>query len=316
MTCFMVSQNSIEQESDEPVFVLGGRFGDIIQMLPCCGEIFRRTGKRPIMVSSTQYANVYDGVSYVQSFPMDLPWWEGLVRMAQIAQERFHGGVIIQWWNAPELAGKLIPEQAKGATILQCHGINHGVNLAEWPDYGTSMASRCGFARDEWRNLPLVFDKRDRGREAQLLYAVRGRDTKPILLINFNGHSSPFAAVPEVMREVNKLKGRFNIVDIGRLKATRIFDLLGLYDAALGLLTIDTATLHLAQASKIPYIAWTVDGWTSSVPKGNCVKEIKYSQAVPRVGEVVATLESWLNPAAPAPVMATGGGGGRATVIA
>ena len=46
-----------------PCYVLGGRFGDILQMLPCFHEIHRRTGIRPVVISSKAYASVYCGGS-------------------------------------------------------------------------------------------------------------------------------------------------------------------------------------------------------------------------------------------------------------
>jgi hypothetical protein len=145
--------------------------------------------------------------------------------------------------------------------------------------------------------------------------SVHSRQGKPLLLVNFSGHSSPFAWVPEVMRAVNQFQQQFNIVDIGRLKAQRIYDLLGLFDAAAGLITIDTATLHLAAGSAVPYIAYTRADWSSSVPKGNCVLEIKYrdEEVKGRMGEVVRVLEhvgGESRSATQATFIGKGGGGG------
>jgi len=85
-------------------------------------------------------------------------------------------------------------------------------------------------------------------------------------------------------------------VNLNACNAYRVFDLLGLMDRAVGLLTVDTMTLHLAAASKIPYIAYTRDdGQAGSIPKGNCVANIGYSQAVNQLGKTMEIVKSWLN---------------------
>jgi ADP-heptose:LPS heptosyltransferase len=57
----------------------------------------------------------------------------------------------------------------------------------------------------------------------------------------------------------------------------------GLYDNADMLITTDTATLHLAQASDIPAIEFIVDTpsmWHGSVPKGNCIYSCRYGDVL------------------------------------
>jgi hypothetical protein len=156
------------------------------------------------------------------------------------------------------------------------------------------MWDRAGFTVEEMRTTPLTFDRRDSQREQRLL-DFYGRIKKPMLLVNFTGHSSPFGPVPEIMRELERFRNQIHIVDLGRVAAEKIYDLLGLYDKAIGMITSDTATLHLAAASKIPYIAYTVNGWCSSTPKGNVAVEIKYNDAISRLGEVAPLVEKFIN---------------------
>jgi hypothetical protein len=117
-------------------------------------------------------------------------------------------------------------------------------------------------------------------------------NTKPIVLYNFSGVSSPFAYVPEVMKTVLKYSGKFKFIDLGKVVAHRIFDLLGLYDRAVGLITIDSATLHLAPASQLKYFAYLVDGWSQSVPRGNVFRSVSYSQCLARLAEMDEFLSS------------------------
>lgn len=302
-------------EGQPPCFIILGRYGDIIQLLPAFQAVAERTGMKPIVISSTEYHQVFEGVSYVDCKPVHWSWWEGVPHARRLAQEQYGEAIVCQWWaDEPFLWNPKAYQQLQdeNCIVLQSHGHGWGVDMAVAPNYGTSMWTRAGFSPEEMMKLPLVFDRRDTNREQLLVRNHRGIGNKPMLLVNFTGHSSPFPPHPEVMREVNKFGGRFHIVDVGRIRADRIYDLLGLMDAAAGMITTDTATLHLAAAGNIPYIAYTVDGWCSSVPKGRVVLEIKYNEAMGRLGELPHILEAWAGGSGGPrrPQFATGGGGG------
>lgn len=278
-----------------PCFVLLGRYGDLIQMFPCFLAVYERTGVKPRVVVSHEYASLFDGISYSDPCPIRAHWWQGVPEARALAQTLSEGVVVPQWWNDDPAHTAMLNEATKGNFTLQCHGNKWGVDIAKWPDYGSSMASRAGFTREEWLALPLVFDRRSPGREEELYKSVAGRETRPIILYNFTGNSSPFPWVPEVVNQMKTAIGRrAAFVDLGKVRASRLYDLLGLYDRAAGLLTGDTSTLHLAQASRVPYVGFTVDGWTSSIPKGNCVLHLKYSQVPGNIAKVIDTLEGWL----------------------
>lgn len=304
-------------ETNAPCFIQLGRYGDLILLFPAFKAIYDRTGHKPIVIVCTEYASVFEGISYVQPFPVHWPWWQGIPQARKLAEEQFGGAIIPQWWHeAPK--DNILDQQCKGATVLQCHGHEWGVNMERWPNFMTSMWERAGFTAEEMRKLPLVFDRRDRERENALLQSVRGRPNvreaqgKPILLVNFHGYSSPFAWTPEVMTIVNRFRHQFHIVDLAQVKARRIYDLLGLFDVAAGLITIDTATLHLAAGSAMPYVAYTRADWSSSVPKGNCVLEIKYrdEDVKGRMHELERVLEQWAGSPAITPKPEYGGAGG------
>jgi len=90
------------------------------------------------------------------------------------------------------------------------------------------------------------------------------------------------------------LIGRVNFVDIGRIKAHRIYDLLGLYDRALCVITGDTSTLHLASCSRVPLIALLADGGAGSIVKGNEVLRLRYHEVGSRRQEIRTAIEKLL----------------------
>lgn len=273
---------------DQPrVFIQLGRYGDLILLLPAFLRMRQLTGVNPIVMVSTEFQTVLDGASYVTPLAVHWDWYGGMPNARRLAQELYGG-----------------------ATILQCNGTGWDAAAPNCPNYMTSIWRRTGFTDEEMRTLPLVFDRRDAGREANLVRMTRRREGKPLLLVNFEGQTSRMPAHPEVMRVITEFARDFQIVDLGAIRAVRIYDLLGLYDAAAGLVTIDTATLHLAPGSGIPYVGYTADGSGSSVVKGNCALEIKYRDAVARLADLRRVLAGWAGREEYEPMAATPGGRG------
>ena len=263
-------------------------------MFPAFREIHRRTGLKPKIIVGNEYANLYEGISYAEPIVHNLHWWQGVEKARAIASVLSENAVLPQWWLTPQCP---IPEQYRGTFNLTCFGHNWGVNLSLWPNFMASMWERCGFTQDEMRTLPLVFDRRNPAREAALLnqiWPVPMRK-KPLLLFNVTGISSPFGFWPELHPTVFKFSRDFHIVDLGKVKAHRLFDFLGAYDVAAGLITCDTATAHLAHASKVPTIWFTVDSWCGSTPRGNVALHLGYNETPRRLQDVADVLQSWRN---------------------
>lgn len=276
-----------------PVFCVLGRYGDLILLLPAFLEIYRRTGLKPIVIVSNEYASVLDGVSYVVPDVVKEGWWSGIPKARQMAERKYGRAIVPHWWNDAATAGDIVEDIGKGGVrILQSHGINWGVDTKSHPDFGTSMWRRAGFTRQEMLTLPLVFDRRCPEREEALVkqWCQPGRK---LLIYNFTGVSSPFGYVPEMARLMMDYRTKFQMLDLGQIRATRIYDLLGFYDRAVGLITTDTATAHLAPASKVPTIWLTVPGWTSSAPRGNVALHIPYNQFPKRASEIRTVLDQW-----------------------
>jgi hypothetical protein len=276
--------------TDPPCFVQLGRFGDIIQLLPAWKATFERTGKKPVVAVSARYASVFEGVSYAQPWVVPCEWPNGTSEARGMAELKFPWVLSPQFWN--DTPRKVVGEVGRQVKVLHCHGKDWIVNVDDFPDYGSAMWKIAGFSREQMLSLPLEFDRRCPEREALLAHLIIHR-TKPTILMNWQGFSSPFPHVPEFQRVLGRWQQYLHFVDIGPVKASRIYDLLGLYDRALGLITVDTATLHLAPASEMPYIAFTRSDWSGSVPKGNCVLQLGYADAHQHVSRFESVLRSW-----------------------
>jgi len=288
MSCFLVPDKP-------PVFCVLGRFGDVIQLLPAFKAVLDRTGFKPVVVVSREYSSVLEGVSYVEPYVLSVGWYDGIPIARKIMQEVFGGGIICRWWDdAPEIIATLDMITNEGGIVLQSHGHSWGVDMSKADSYGLSMWRRAGFTREEMMTLPLVFDRRKPEREHELIKKLNlHKRMKPVLLYNLVGISSPFPFVPDVLNPIIRIASQFHLVDLSRVSAMKIYDLLGLYDIATGLITSDTSTGHLAPASKVPYIGFNIDGWTGSVWKGNCVLSVRYNETPRRVDEIMAIVEGW-----------------------
>lgn len=256
---------------DGEAFFQMGRYGDLILLLPAFQEWYRRTGFPTAVVTSQEFGSVFDGVSYVKAIKLPHNW-------------HLEAGLALQYGQ------KLFPNIQR----IQLHGV--GLPPAT-PDslasYSLSMWERAGLL-DQYHWLPLVFDRRSPEREAALVKKWRKTD-KPLLLVNFDGATSPYRDHLKFVAELcQRFADRFEFLNTNEARGYRIYDLLGLMDVAAGLITIDTATLHLAAAAKCPYIALVRDdGQAGSIPKGNVALKVGYSEAMRRFPEIVATMDSW-----------------------
>jgi hypothetical protein len=236
-----------------------GRVGDILNILPLAHKTWRKIGEKPGFIIAQEYSDILDGVSYVEPLI-----WEGNWTDVQGATNMFHEYDIL---------------------TAQIYG--HGVMHTPQTD---------SFCKDSWLSTGseydpyahLVFDRCDIKRENELIEEHIKEGTN--ILINLGGNSSPFANDEQVMNLLHSGIGLVtNMIDLSAIRAHRIYDLLGLYDVADLLITTDTATLHLVQASDIPSIQFIVDTptlWHGSPPKGHCVLDIRYSDVLKRMTEI------------------------------
>lgn len=274
---------------EPPCIVQLGRTGDLLQLFPAFKLMAERDGEKPVVMVSDEYAGVFDGISYAQPWVVKYRWWNDTAKAKQLAMGHYSHVIIPQYWNDNDG----VPESEASETRLRftAHGHTWAVE-GETQDYGTCMWNRLGFTRVQMLSEPLVIDRRDKDREEELV-KNHVRSLKPVLLFNFTGVCSPFGYVPEMMRLLRNFQSRFQLVDLGLIRARRIYDLLGLYDIAAGLITIDTATAHLANASAVPAIWFTVDSTGESIPRGNVALHVKYPETPKRFGEISDVITKW-----------------------
>lgn len=276
-----------------------GRFGDLILMLPAFKKMAERDGANPIVMVSTEYASVLDGVSYVSPWAVPMHWAKDVQKAREAAELHFEKAIVPAWWNDPQAAKSreynCHPEAKDGYPIVRINGMDLFVPYGH-KNYMDSMWKTAGV--DEAAHYPVVFDKRRQVAE-NLLCQQWWHIRKPVVLYNFTGTSSPFPFPSELFKVLREFRDQFHFVDLGEIKAERIYDLLGLYDNAIGLITIDTATLHLAAASRVPYIGITKEGWSGSICKGNCVLNFKYGQTIDKLDAVRRQLTAWLRESSP-----------------
>lgn len=244
-----------------------GRLGDIILLMPAMKWIFENEGVRPRLIVSDENASVMEGVSYVEPVSLNVHWWYGMKEARAYADKHFGG-----------------------ATVIQCHADRYTCDVNQWPNFMQSTHSRTGVPMELLTTLPMVFDRRNHERELSHVPSTNG---KPYILVNTIGFSSPFPHHADLWSRMKQFKNRIDVIDLATIKLPRIFDLLGIYDRALGTVHIDTSTLHLAAGSPSPYIAFTRGGWASAIPRGNCVLQMEYAEYPKRLHEVFNTINSW-----------------------
>lgn len=271
-------------------------------MLPAWREIYRVTGRKPFVVVSYDYLDTMEGVSYVDVFPFQGHWSKDVPSARAYAMSRWCSCRVIQWWNDTEP----VPSEFRGSLALNCRGRECKINTSKWPSYGHSMWERAGFPdeRDMLRLTP-VFDQRDYKRESKLLDRVWPQKfrNRPLLAYSFEGKSSPFGWQPELWPHLQTMSRHFHLLDMGRICAARIYDMLAILEAASFAIVIDSALLHLIAATKTPYIALTADGWVGSVPKGNCVLNVRYADTIRRLPEIRTVLNQWRIERTPNPML-------------
>lgn len=258
-------------------------------MLPAMKSVADELGKPPICMVSHEFSGIFEGVSYVKPWIVNLHWWRGVKdgMARKMAERAGYDPVVVKWWDEERALPPRALEPGR-TTTLTIHGKTIEINAAEWDSYQSSQWRYAGFTMEQMMSWPLVFDRRNPGREAELRNRVF-KTLLPKLLVNMpmNG-ASPFKLSNLVWSFVGGLG--FEIVDLSKVTAFRIFDLLGLFDHAAGMVTSDTATLHLAAASPMPYIALVNSGGAGSVPKGNCVLSVRYSDVPQKRAAILKAL--------------------------
>lgn len=219
------------------LFVQLGRLGDVLNVLPLLKREYDLTGEKPILQVAAEFADVMDGVGYADK----LVWYGP--------------------WDYPFPAMKEARNFTTDITLCQIHG----AGLCN-PHRTTSFAREAWLSANAdvpWGSLPLVFDRRDKEREMALVMQTLGHcgfypnPDRKLVLFSGMGKSSPFPHNKALLRAMGEWLGpKYQVLDLGQIKAHRFYDLLGLYERAHCLVSIDTAHQHLAPACpELPVIA-------------------------------------------------------------
>lgn len=282
---FTIDSPPVEPQPNQTCFVQLGRYGDVMIILPAMKHIFDTTGIKPVLMICREFAGILDGVSYVEPWPVDGLSWVMGVKTARDGADRYFKKVFVpKYWDCPGMTPDHVPDEKVSI---------QGVEDDEWNSYMFSQWKSCGFTRRQIIDWPLVFDRRDSNRE-KLLCDKTIHGEKPVVLYNFSGFSSPMRAEKEVLSSLSRLDGKIQMVNLFDVTAKNIYDLLGLYDRSLCLVTGDTATLHLAAAHKIPMVALVNNGGSGSIVKGNCILKVRYAEIQSRVQEIGKAVEKLL----------------------
>lgn len=139
---------------------------------------------------------------------------------------------------------------------------------------------RTGCPLDLYDSLPLVFDRRVREREPR---------TTARLGFNFQGVSSRFNHANSLRRLILR---RFpGSIDLGVYRCHRIYDLLGVIESLDLLVTLDTATLHLANASRTPCIVLSrPDPYLQSEGRAFWIKRFTTDRILSQIDEFLRSI--------------------------
>ncbi len=230
------------------IYISLGRLGDCINVLPMLYHEFQQGNRCSLMIAQ-EYSSLLDGCSYLDPISVDYPYWD--VAKAFDAASAMNGGkneIVVAQTNGP-------------LELIEKYAYNRA---------GQKAATTDSFVKEQWKlagkmhlwrkQPPLIFDKRDKERELQLLKAhlppKAPSSKRKTLLVSLTGNTAPFPYA-DLLWELLTLKlTGWRIIDLSKVEADHFYDLLGLYESADALLCSDSAPLHLAQAVKtLPVLA-------------------------------------------------------------
>jgi len=271
------------------IWVLLGRTGDLISVLPLLREE-AQAGRRPTLMVAKEFLGVMTGVSYCDVVPFDG------------AFDDLDGAVA----KAKEIAVEV--------KCVQVTGPPDAVKRLTYDPTNTDSAKTDCFQKEVWRFMgrfdrwkdqpPLMFDGRDPEREVALLNSIVRPAKKKILLVALGGNNAPFP-YPDLCFELLRLKfPKMHIIDLSKIKAKQVYDLLGLYEMAHCLVACDSAPLHLAYAlvKTLPVVALINDKpslWHGSAWRANHIAHIRYTDFPKAAVEMLDAIENIGKPGSP-----------------
>ena len=265
----VTSQRNTMTQSDTRLFLIQGRFGDIIAALPLVQHEIAQ-GRKACMMVSAEYASVLDGASVPRII------WEGA-------------------WHEVRAAYESVKKDWQRIVVLQQYSTDG------WPTYHTTDS----FVREMYRiagklpffgRLPLVFDRRSPERETALV--ERLPTDKPIILLATSGISSPFPHGKDLLDLLERTFPDVRIIDMDCIRGERIYDLVSIFERASVLISIDSALFHLSQAvpalQVILLAACHPTKWHGSPKYSNTILRLTYDDFQRRKGEIIEAIKKLL----------------------
>lgn len=257
------------------IYVSLGRAGDLINLLPVLKHECDSTGKPARLCVSRDFSGVIEGCSYIEPIIADVPFDQPGRAQAQL---RGH---------YPQTT--IIMSQAWGRDIPVTMDQN---------DFCREMWVKS-FCNLQWGTLPPVFDRRNPEKERELYNSLVKTD-RPLVVVNTSGSSAHWKDATGFADKLTAALPDFEVVDISSVRAGRIDALLGLFEKAHCLVTIDTATLHLAAAvPELPVVTLIpdrVDDWCVAPWRKNHIRRIRYSEVDKRFNEIVDCVKNPCKP--------------------
>jgi hypothetical protein len=224
-------------------FVELGRAGDILNIFPLAKREFEKTGIKPRIMIAAQFADLLEGISYATPLV-----WPGIF-----------DDICPALWTAQQDPGEVVVCQIYGHGWIPPHLCTSFLRES-WALAGADIP---------WGSVPLVIDRRNARRERAVVRDLIGDSRKKIVLVSARGFSAPFPGADIALASLLEVQlgPKFKVVDLSHFRAPRMFDLLGIFDRAHCLLSIDTGTKHLAPASDVPVISlvdwerWPASSW-------------------------------------------------------
>lgn len=203
-------------------FVATSKIGDSIAVLPILLHEFKTTGVKPRVVTSKDYASLFDRVPFVDIdiFPGS---WMDLTGALKYAKQRYSEVVNLS------VFGKDFPiEQRTSSFQLEPY-------------------ERAGVLH-LWDKLPLEIDR------------LRYWEYKlPTIVFCDHSQSSPFIQSSDLHALLASSFPSMRVERMSMVRLPHIFEALEMFDAAKAIVCIDSAHLHLSAATKTPVAALAQD---------------------------------------------------------
>jgi hypothetical protein len=240
------------------------RYGDILNCLPIAYALHKRGAKVRWLVSK-EHASILSGVSYVE-----VEEWPGtqdtLHKAIHYVRSKGQKPLVAQAWKNPD----------------QQH-LTDSFAKEQW---------RLAGMQDHYGRFPLVIDRRVAVREEVLVrHHIQGgwerrempydqstnlrSNRPPIVLVSTTSVSTPYKYADKLIATIRGLDA--HVIDMDHVRVSNVYDLLGLYERADCLVSVDTMHHHLARASYLPVVYLQNDGWKGASPVPQVRASWRYS---------------------------------------